>query len=600
MTTTHNQHQPAPGQTLPVPADFPVSWDDPADAKRLWRLDPIHYPRPLPVLEHELHQGFDVAGANGALESYNFPFRWMLRAINGYLYNSVIPLDGPPEIVPRLMRGVERVAPGLVRGMQTKAVASLSKRYVEPMEARLDDLGGYWEGELLPEIQSLLVSWREFDLEGAGWEPLLAHLEWTLGANVRAGVLHGLIAVPLLYGWSEYDELYNELFPEAGPFDSHKLSQGFDHQFLRGDRWLWQLGRKALTMPAVQAILEREAAAEVIPALGQSAAGQVFLEELNRFIAEHGHRNAFMHYSARGWQEDPTPVIELLKDYITQPDRDMAAELAAEGMERERSVAEARARLQGYPEPVQAQFDRRLEIAQAAAVIHNDHAYWLDCACVYEVRRVMLAFGQRFVAAGILEDREQIMHLRVEEIKSTGAGLAQGRAQSGLQELVAERKAALARFAGMQPPQQLGTVPWIEPPADEPMFRAGQKFIGATVSGVVDGNGKAPRTGEVRGNAGSPGLARGVAKVVRSLAEAEKLAPGDILIAETTAPAWTPLFATVAAVVTDTGGILSHSAVVAREYRIPAVVGTLNATDTFRDGQRVEVDGDKGIVRILE
>jgi pyruvate,water dikinase len=70
-------------------------------------------------------------------------------------------------------------------------------------------------------------------------------------------------------------------------------------------------------------------------------------------------------------------------------------------------------------------------------------------------------------------------------------------------------------------------------------------------------------------------------------------------VAETTAPPWTPLFATAAAVVTDTGGILSHCAVVAREYRIPAVVGTGAATATIRNGQMIEVDGDAGIVRIL-
>jgi len=70
-------------------------------------------------------------------------------------------------------------------------------------------------------------------------------------------------------------------------------------------------------------------------------------------------------------------------------------------------------------------------------------------------------------------------------------------------------------------------------------------------------------------------------------------------VAETTAPPWTPLFATAAAVVTDTGGILSHCAVVAREYRIPAVVGVGSATATLHDGQMVEVDGDAGLVRIL-
>ncbi|MFO7170726.1 MAG: PEP-utilizing enzyme, partial [Chloroflexota bacterium] len=88
--------------------------------------------------------------------------------------------------------------------------------------------------------------------------------------------------------------------------------------------------------------------------------------------------------------------------------------------------------------------------------------------------------------------------------------------------------------------------------------------------------------------------------VVRSLSEASKLARGDILVAETTAPPWTPLFATAAGIVTDTGGILSHCAVVAREYRIPAVVGVAGATKAIRDGMVIEIDGDAGIVRIVD
>jgi pyruvate,water dikinase len=83
------------------------------------------------------------------------------------------------------------------------------------------------------------------------------------------------------------------------------------------------------------------------------------------------------------------------------------------------------------------------------------------------------------------------------------------------------------------------------------------------------------------------------------LAEAGKLQPGDVLVAASTEPPWTPLFATASAIVTDFGGVLSHSAVVAREYRIPAVVGTGNATRTFEDGQLLEVDGNAGIVRVV-
>ena len=91
-----------------------------------------------------------------------------------------------------------------------------------------------------------------------------------------------------------------------------------------------------------------------------------------------------------------------------------------------------------------------------------------------------------------------------------------------------------------------------------------------------------------------------MARVVHSLADAAALRPREVLVAETTAPPWTPLFAVAAAVVTDTGGILSHSAVVAREYGIPAVVGARDATRAIPDGALVEVDGDAGTVRVVE
>jgi phosphoenolpyruvate synthase/pyruvate phosphate dikinase len=104
---------------------------------------------------------------------------------------------------------------------------------------------------------------------------------------------------------------------------------------------------------------------------------------------------------------------------------------------------------------------------------------------------------------------------------------------------------------------------------------------------------------KVKGLPGSAGVARGTARVIHSLAEAGKLQPGDVLVAISTEPPWTPLFATASAIVTDSGGVLSHSAVVAREYRIPAVVGTGMATTTFKDGQLLEVDGNAGTVRVV-
>jgi pyruvate,water dikinase len=118
-----------------------------------------------------------------------------------------------------------------------------------------------------------------------------------------------------------------------------------------------------------------------------------------------------------------------------------------------------------------------------------------------------------------------------------------------------------------------------------------EKFVGPPPTPAAEAT-------RIAGHAGSPGVVRGTARVIRSLADAHRLQRGDILVTETTLPSWTPLFATAAAVVTDTGGVLSHCAIVAREYRIPAVVGTGSATASIRDGQLIEVDGTRGIVRL--
>jgi pyruvate,water dikinase len=160
---------------------------------------------------------------------------------------------------------------------------------------------------------------------------------------------------------------------------------------------------------------------------------------------------------------------------------------------------------------------------------------------------------------------------------------------------VQERQAEIDRFRALTPPPFIGAVPLIAPP-DEPFGRSLSKVFGGPPMPV---NGQPVEPGLVRGNAASPGVARGRARIIRSLAEADQLRPGEVLVAESTLPPWTPLFATACAVVTEVGGVLSHAAVVAREYRIPAVVGARAATATIANGQMIEVDGSAGVVRVL-
>jgi pyruvate,water dikinase len=154
--------------------------------------------------------------------------------------------------------------------------------------------------------------------------------------------------------------------------------------------------------------------------------------------------------------------------------------------------------------------------------------------------------------------------------------------------LAAQRRDDLARWSRVVPPPVLG-IPGEASgdPAEELLMR----FFGSPVEPSAD-----PRI--ITGTAASPGTVRGPAKVVRDLAEASKVSPGDILVCEMTLPPWTPLFATISGVVADTGGILSHCAIVAREYRLPCVVGTAVGTSILKDGMTITVDGSKGIVRI--
>ena len=166
--------------------------------------------------------------------------------------------------------------------------------------------------------------------------------------------------------------------------------------------------------------------------------------------------------------------------------------------------------------------------------------------------------------------------------------------------MTGKRKAELERFQAIHPPAALGSMPLFDPP-DDPFTRALFKALGALPRAEGSQSKElVPHSDVVRGQAGSGGKVRGPARIIRSLAEAGKLQKGDVLVAEATMPPWTPLFATAGAVVTDAGGILSHSAIVAREYGIPAVVGTVRATTVFHDGQLLEVDGDAGTVRVVE
>jgi pyruvate,water dikinase len=388
--------------------------------------------------------------------------------------------------------------------------------------------------------------------------------------------------------------LYRELFTDADRFGAFRLLQGFDNKFLEADRALWRLSRQALTLPRVCEVLTSGTAVEVLAALSTFPEGQIFLCEWQAYLDEYGQRGHQTDgFSSISWLEDPTPALQSLQDYLAQPDRDLEAELKAQAAEREQLIDQARERLKSQPQPVVSRFEKLLKAAQAATMLHEEHNYWIDQRCQYQVRRVILEFGRRLAKAGVINQPQDVFYLTLAELRQTVQTLP----QSDRHGLIAARQAEMGHFGSITPPAAIGRMPLMEPP-DDPFGRSFSKVFGGspgptTPEGQKDGP-------ILRGLAGSPGVVRGRARVIRALTEANRLKRGEVLVAEATMPAWTPLFATVSAVVTDVGGILSHCAVVAREYGIPAVVGTGAATATIREGQMLEVDGNAGTVRILD
>ncbi len=557
-----SSNQSASVRVIPPP-NFPVTWEHPRDELLSWEWIRMYFPGQVtPIMDvwiNAYNEGFYQAA-----QSSHLTIRSVCRRINTYVYRTVVPIVPLEEIEAR------------------------SKKAEETLKANMGRLWDWWETELLPEIKGHMAYWEVFDLRGASMSALIAHLEHTQVRLTRLAYIHFLLAWPLLLALSLFDELYQNLFGKEDALGAYRLLLGFSNKTVEGDRALWELSRKALLSSHVRRAIEQNEPVEVPAALEQFAEGRSFLDELGNYLEEYGQRSdIFGELSNPNWIENPVTPIKNLQNFLTKPDSDLSSELIALAAEREQSIANARDRLKGYPSPVVGQFEFLLKAAQAGTILQEDHNYWIDQRAHYKARQVLLEFGRRFAEAGIIEQPNDIFFLTSEELRVTAATVPQGNRC----QLVTQRKSEMDNFRAIQPPPVLGTLPSRPPPNDSPS-RAISKMSGASP--------QPPKESAVlQGKACSPGKVRGIPKVVLSLAEAGKLQPGDIMVAPATMPAWTPLFASIAAVVTELGGVLSHAAIVAREYKIPAVMGTGKATSIIHDGQILEVDGDAGIVRIV-
>jgi rifampicin phosphotransferase len=337
---------------------------------------------------------------------------------------------------------------------------------------------------------------------------------------------------------------------------------------------IWDLADRAKQSRTVSDLVRTQRAEELRDKLGLSEEGRAFLAALEGFLVVYGHREIRMDILYPTWGEDASPVLGFIRSYLE------VGESQSPYRQQERLVKQRQELAEAVQTRVRRDLIGRLFIAPIFRwVLRNTQAHTRERDTMHfeltrlfpPFRRLLLELGQRYASRGLIPQRDDIFFLTLDEM----AEIASKPRSMG--ELVEKRRTEFQASKKRMAPG---------------IIRDGEavELEGVAAGAAVDG--------QHRGIAGSPGRVTGIARVIRGPEDFDRLKSGEILIAPLTNPVWTPLFAIAGGLVTEVGGILSHGAIVAREYGIPAVMSVRDATRVFVEGQRVTVDGNSGTVMV--
>ena len=538
-----------------------LSFPAPDEVDGLFNWDRMHAPRPLSPLAQDLVARTLCMGFTDAYGELGSPLQMSPMFVHGYYFSRTRAIEDPDERARRV------------------------EGYLAGVDGHLERLGAQWNEEWKPWLATNVEAELALDLAALADDDLLPGLDRRAAELRDKWRIHGRINMSLVSAARFVDHYVAELSPED-PGEALEALQGFHTRSVDASIALWDLGRVLVAHPELRALFD-EGRVPDRSEMKAAPGGIEFVAKLDEALEEFGWRSdAVYDIADPTWIENPTVALRTAAAYAGQDETsDPRRRSAAAAQRRESLLAAARRRLEGE---ALERFEYLYDNARHNNPITEDHAFWIDQRSVALLRRYAQEIGRRLVERGVFDEIDDVFMLHRPELDGLLEKAADRRA------LVEERRVALARANEVAPPLRLGTPP---PPPDyfDPLIDA----LRVRFQGVKE----IPHLSDpsmVPGLAGAPGVAEGTARVVRSLDEASRLAPGEVMVCEMTLPPWVPLFALAAAVVADTGGELSHCAIVAREFAIPAVVGTLTGTRTIPDGARVRVDGTKGLVEILD
>jgi pyruvate,water dikinase len=493
---------------------------------------------------------------------------WDSRFINGYPYITTIKTT-EAEAKEREPLFRERIKPFIedFDGIWNQRKIELLKMYKDAKESR-----GLKTWEDIRKLSNI-------DL-------LSFFLDFTFVMNRKEAETHMIMMTASSYINGLFQQLWHEIFGTEAPIDPtfNKVMAGFESQDVKVVRGLWQLGRRAVEL-GLEDIFKIEEDSEVIKALEKNKQGVKWLNEYREFLLEHGWRCERMHaYDTPAWIEKPSQGIKQIRMLMTRDVFPLDAEKDRVIEQRKKTEKEVLAKV---PEGQRDAFKVLMGGAQKSGYWSEDHTYFCDLYIGAMGRWIVTEYGRRFAEAGCIDNPEDIHFLHPNEIRK--AAIPMGRVN--LRPYVERRKKAWEESLKTDPPPFYGDISQAQS-----VLRSDPTLSVSTQIPIVRKELKA----DLYGAAAAPGITEGIARVIMGADKLGEIKPGEILVAPGTSTAWTVAFSIIKGLITDGGGALSHPVIMARENGIPCVAGCLEATAKIKTGQRVRVDGDRGVVYILD
>src|SRR3954447_19105539 len=556
---------------------FPVEWEE-GEKELFWIYDDLHIPNPVSPLF------FDIGGwwltCDHMFRRFGTPFAcdWIAKNVNGYVYTAAIPAD--PDVRSEATEYDRRYAPRTPRTPASAGGIAAYRGGVLPVYA--SNFIDWWRDRLRPEIERNFAYLDGFDMDGSSLLELAVLLEDAIDIHDRHWKIHWMLNFAQFASTTNLNAVIEEVGGDTALMG--RLQSSVEDRNWDAIEDLWQAKEEVKADAELAAAFEGDTAADVMKALDGTERGRRFVaERIEAHQKTFGYKAMWSHeVMYKLWVEDPAPIIEAIRGYVAT-DYDYPSNLASV---RDDLQAAKREVMEGVEGENREKLARALELSLNMNPLTPDHHFFVDQGTNARLRLVVIAIGRKLVEAGALDDPEGVVFLRYNELRRLMADPGAFDAK----ELVSDRRDEHEEAFERRAPAWLGTA-----------TKEAIEFPYGGLWGFPDRfyAGEPGTTGEIKGLAASPGVVEGPARYVSSLEEFDQVQDGDILVCRMTNPAWVVLFTKIKGLVTEAGGATSHPAVVAREFGIPAVVGTGNAGERIKTGDRIRVNGATGIVEVL-